>query len=81
MLPILTYHMGSNLEFMDAILDDNIERNGTTLPGIVPEIRLPLEGEMDEATILITALDSTRPILKRLLSANPRRIMHPMHLY
>lgn len=81
MLPILAYHMGSNLDFMDAILDDNIERNGTTLPGIFPEIRTPIDGEMDNATVMITALDSTRPILRRLLSANPRRIMHPMHCF
>jgi hypothetical protein len=81
MLPILAYHMGSNLEFMDAILDDNIERNETTLPGILPGIRLPIESEMENAAIMITALDSTRPILQRLLTANPRRVMHPMQCY
>lgn len=81
MLPILAYHMGSNLDFMDAILDDNIERNETVLPGILPGIRLPIEGEMENAAIMITALDSTRPILQRLLAVNPRRIMHPMQCY
>jgi hypothetical protein len=81
MLPILAYHMNSNLEFMDAILDDNIDRNKMKLPGILPEIRLPLEGEMENAAIMITALDSTRPILQRLSIANPRRIMHPMQCY
>jgi len=78
MLPILAYHMGSKLEFMEAILDDNIERNGKYLPNILPEIRLPVEGEIEHSIVMITALDSTRQILQRLLSLNPRRIINPM---
>ena len=66
---------------MDAILDDNLERNMTRLPGIAPLIRTPLTGEMENAAIMITALDSTRPIMRRLLEVNPRRILHPMHCY
>lgn len=81
MLPILAYHMNSGLEFMDSILDDNLERNLTRLPGIAPLIRTPVAGEMENAAIMITALDSSRPILRRLLEANPRRILHPMQCY
>ena len=81
MLPILAYHMNSELEFMDAILDDNLERNLTRLPSIAPLIRTPVAGEMKNAAIMITALDSSRPILRRLLEANPRRILHPMQCY
>lgn len=81
MLPILAYHMGSDLDFMNAILDDNVDRSGTRLPGVSPEIRTPLVGEISDATIMITALDSARPILRRLIDVNPRRIIHPLHCF
>ncbi len=81
MLPILSYHMDSDLDFMEAILDDNFDRNMTKLPGVSPFIRTPLDGEIENAAIMITALDSTRPIMRRLLAENPRRILHPMQCY
>ena len=81
MLPILAYHMDSDLAFMEAILDDNFDRNMTKLPGVSPFIRTPLVGEIENAAIMITALDSTRPIMRRLLADHPRRILHPMQCY
>ena len=81
MLPVLAYHMESNLDFMDAILDDNSERHMTSLPGVSPIIRAPMKGEMDDAAVMITALDSARPILRRLLNVKPRRIIHPMQCF
>jgi hypothetical protein len=81
MLPILAYHMDSDLAFMEAILDDNFDRNMTKLPGISPVIRTPLVGEIENAVIMITALDSTRSIMRRLLVENPRRILHPIQCY
>jgi hypothetical protein len=80
MLPILAYHMKSKLEMMSAILDDNIERINTRLPSIAPIIRLPNVEEVRDASVVITALDSSRPIIKRLLELNPRRIIIPMSI-
>tara|TARA_B100000676_G_C18089921_1_gene858665 strand:- start:7494 stop:7916 length:423 start_codon:yes stop_codon:yes gene_type:complete len=34
MLPVLTHHMGSDLGFLKALIDDNGERIGKCLPGI-----------------------------------------------
>jgi hypothetical protein len=81
MLPVLAYHMESDLGFMRAILDDNQERQGKRLPGITPLIRAPDANELDSAAVMLTALDSSRDLLKRLIALNPRRIIHPLHCY
>ena len=81
MLPILAYHMESDFGFMEAILDDNPERSMCRLPGVSPVIRAPIDGEVHDAAVMITALDSTRPILKRLIELNPRRILNPVHSF
>ncbi|MEQ8507672.1 MAG: methyltransferase domain-containing protein [Rhodospirillaceae bacterium] len=78
MLPILAYHMETDLSFMDAILDDNPERANTRLPNVAPTIRQPMEEDFADAAVMITALDSTRAIMKRLLELKPRRIVSPL---
>ena len=74
MLPILAYHMDSNLEFMKAIIDDNSERIGTYLPYINSPIISVNDVDIENSTIVITALDSSRNLMKRILELNPRRI-------
>jgi len=78
MLPILAYHMQSDLSVLEAILDDDPERQGRRLAGLKPEIVNPdnIKG-LEECTILVTAIDSARPILKRLIELNPRHIIVP----
>ncbi len=79
MLPVLAYHMESDLGFMEAILDDNQDRWMSRLPGVKPMIRGLKENELTDAAVMITALDSARPIARRLLGLNPRRILYPLH--
>ena len=80
MLPILAYHMNTDFGFMEAILDDNLDRAGKRLSSLHPLIRSPIPGELDDAVVVITALDSARPIMNRLLALNPRRILYPLLL-
>lgn len=80
MLPILAYHMNSSLDFMESILDDNLDRCGNYLPGITPSIR-SANIDIQDAVVMITALDSTRAILRRLLEKSPRRIIIPINMY
>lgn len=80
MLPVLAYHMGSDLSYLDAILDDNTDRSGTRLPSLAPIIRPPMDDELTNAAAVITALDSARPIMKRLIDLGARRIIHPLHM-
>lgn len=79
MLPTLAYHMKSDLSFLRCIWDDNPSRNQKTYPHLPVRIRRPdPETTLEDGTVLITALDSTRPILKRLLDLKPRYIIRPL---
>lgn len=85
MLPTLAYHMKDSLSFLHGIYDDNLDRHGKYLPFVAPQI-LPLpEGDennlLHDKNILVTALDSARPILNRLFKLNPRRIITPALVY
>ncbi|MBC7743433.1 MAG: methyltransferase domain-containing protein [Bdellovibrionaceae bacterium] len=78
MLPTLAYYMKSDLGFLKYILDDNPDRSDCYLPEIKPVIKpAQFVFDLNEATVLITALDSARPITKRLLEIQPRRIINP----
>lgn len=79
MLPTLAYHLESDLGFLEAIYDDDPRREGLCYPSLRPQIQRPApETVLDNAGVLVTALDSTRPILKRLLPMRPRRIIIPV---
>jgi len=81
MLPTIAYHMKSDMSFLKSVLDDNPERHGLMYPGMPiviqkPEAGLTLEG----ANVLITALDSIRPIMKRAIGLRAKRIILPLHM-
>jgi hypothetical protein len=74
MLPTIAYHMESNLDFISKIYDDNDDRVNKYLPYISPQIQKFSSDDISDAIILITALDSSRPLLKKILAHDPRRI-------
>ena len=81
MLPILAHHMESEFDFLEAILDDNSERIGKFLPGVKCPISSPKNIEnFSEIAVMITALDSARPIMKKLIQLAPRRIVTPINI-
>jgi hypothetical protein len=74
--------MGSDLSFLEAILDDNDERTGKFLPGINSPIVAPDQVKnFSGVSVMISALDSIRPILRRLIDLSPRRILHPLNMF
>ena len=80
MLPVLAYHMHTDLAFLESVLDDNPARCGLTYPHLPVWIRQPEEGiDFREASVLITALDSIRPILMRLIPLKPRQLLVPLN--
>jgi len=82
MLPALAYHMNTDLDFLRCIYDDNTERIGKKFPHLpVPIKKLASGALLDDGTVLITALDSTRPILKRVQSLQPRFILRPLLMF
>jgi hypothetical protein len=82
MLPVLAHHMGSDLGFLEAILDDNSDRIGKFLPTINSPIVAPSQVKcFSEVAVIVTALDSMRPILRRLMDLSPRRILNPINIF
>lgn len=78
MVPTLAYHMCSDLGFLSAILDDDPRRDGLFYPGLAVSTRKPPQDfSLAHAAALITAVDSTRPILRRLIDLNPQHLIVP----
>jgi len=79
MLPSLLYHFSNKaINKIVGIVDDNPSRQHKFYPklglGIFPSEEVY---DFSDATIVISALDSSRPILNRLLNVNPRTIIIP----
>ena len=81
MLPVVAYHMESNLEWISKIYDDNEDRVGRYLPYVSPKIEKFSSDNITDSIILITALDSSRPLLKKILNYQPRRIYSIMNVF
>jgi hypothetical protein len=79
MLPILAYHMGTDFNDLDAVLDDNPDRQGLYYPDLAPPIRAP-GADLAGACVVVTALDSARPILARLTALGARDIVVPLQV-
>jgi hypothetical protein len=76
MLPILAYHMKSDLGNLRFILDDNLDKKGRTYPSIATTIDFAPDYEsLKDYAVLITALDSARSIAERLKALSARYIV------
>ena len=82
MVPVLAYHLKSDLGFLECILDDDPRREGLCYPALAVKIRRPWpEISWDSASVMITALDSARPIAQRLLAVKPRYFFAPIEVW
>ncbi len=81
MLPVLAYHLGSDLSFLTAILDDDPYKDGLHYLNLSPVIRhLSRIEDLKGTSIFITAVDNVEPILSKLLARRPRHIISPFHM-
>lgn len=82
MLPVLAYHMESDLAQLAAILDDDPARQGNYYADPPLAIRAPASaGDLAQISVFITALDSAGTIVGRLLRGpRPRHIVYPLHV-
>jgi novobiocin biosynthesis protein NovU/D-mycarose 3-C-methyltransferase len=78
MLPILAYHFGDSFKKISVILDDNLNRQGKFFPNLEQKIISSSKMNLSEINVLVTALDSARPITKRLIELAPRSIITPL---
>jgi FlaA1/EpsC-like NDP-sugar epimerase len=80
MLPTLLYHFSKTAKSkIKAIVDDNPSRQARYFPNldleIIPSTHL---GDIESSVVIVGALDSARPILKRLLELSPRTVILPV---
>lgn len=81
MLPALAYHMDSDLSFLVNVLDDDPGRDNLTWPDLGVMIKKPDPNhDYIDSNVIITAVDSTRPILNRCMELNFRRILVPFQV-
>lgn len=81
MLPVIGYHMNTNFSELIAIIDDDDAKDGIgywNLP--VRVVSRKKIGKLDDAIVLITAIDNVQPILSGLLNNRPRQILLPLPL-
>lgn len=79
MLPTLAYHLESDLSMLACVLDDDPAKDGRSYANLPLTIRLPQKiKDLEEASVFITAVDSVKPILNKLLERRPRHIIYPL---
>ena len=74
MLPILAYYGKTNFEFMEYLFDDDPRRQRKYLPLVAKKITKTKIKIIKNHFILITGLDSSRSIIKKLIELNPKGI-------
>ncbi|WP_221029994.1 class I SAM-dependent methyltransferase [Actomonas aquatica] len=78
MVPTLAYHMGTDLSELQAIVDDNPDKNGRTWPSIGTTIASSAEfNDLSGHAVLLTALDSARVLIPHLIQKNARYLLVP----
>jgi len=81
MLPTIAYHLDSDLDWCEAILDDDENRNNKMYPHLPIEIIKPGKNfSLHSSSVFIGALDSVRPILNRILTMSPKRVLFPLSI-
>lgn len=80
MVPSLVYHVPNQLKGIHEILDDNPHRQGLKYPHLPFLIVSPKQVDLEKANVVITALDSARPILERLIKLKAKRILIPTQI-
>jgi SAM-dependent methyltransferase len=80
MLPVLAYHLGSDLGFLTAVLDDDPLKEGIGYWNLPVRV-MPSSWAQDlsDCSVLITAPDNVQPIMTKLLALRPRHIIYPFH--
>lgn len=82
MVPVLAYHMKSDLANLRFILDDNPDKKGRTYPSIATTIDFaPDYKTLKDYAVLITALDSARAVTERLRALSARYIVTPQGVF
>ncbi len=78
MLPILDYHLSGATSRLQAVFDDDQKKDGLGYVNLPVRIVWPSDKSLSDSTILLTAMDNRRPILRNLIAKAPKRIINPL---
>lgn len=80
MLATLAYHMKTDFSNLECILDDDPGKNDLGYANLpVKKVKHTLKVEIPaDSFFIVTSLENTRPILKRIVGFSPRRILNPL---
>lgn len=83
MLPVLGYHLKTDFSFFNALLDDDIKKDGKYYANL--PIRISHSSKINKDTlrnsnVLITAVDNVKPIMTKLLSSRVKNIIYPFNI-
>lgn len=78
-LPVLAYHLNNDFSSFNCIVDDDENKDGLFYLNLPVAIKSSTNiKDLKEATIMITAVNFSRTILKKLIPLNPKRIILPL---
>jgi hypothetical protein len=81
MLPVIAYHLGTDLSFFDSILDDDPAKDEMHYWNLPLQIHLSSYAtDLAEASVVVAAVDNVQPIMRRLLEVRPRHIVYPLSI-
>lgn len=81
MLPVLAYHMKSDFSFVKGIIDDDDEKEGWYYENLPLKIlRRSSIKDFNDSSIILTAIDNSKPILTKILTERPRHIICPLNM-
>lgn len=83
MLPILGYHLRNDFFWFKAILDDDKKKRGLYYINLSVPIYFPedVRGGFTHANMLVTAYNTSRSVLPRVLRLDPKRIIVPSFIF
>lgn len=82
MLPVLFYHLGVGARAIENIIDDDLNKKGLTYVNFAVSIIPPdFLKDIGESTILISALESARQVLKKAIELHPKNIVIPLNIF
>jgi len=79
MLATFAYHLNTDFKEIVCVLDDDAEKDGMTYRNVPVTIRSTEKVKPPKnSSYIITSMENLRPIYKRILDLNPRRILTPL---
>jgi hypothetical protein len=80
MLPVLDYHFCFSVAGLSTVVDDDPARQGLWYRNLPVSVVSAAAVDFPQTTVILTAPDNRRAILKRLIDLGPARIVSPLLL-